>query len=150
MRATKSETPRPAGVATTVRGRGEDWQPGGRSSVMEAPAGHGGGLAVTFDADPGPGRFSPVFQPTPAANTASLNAGDRGLYVGGRAINGAFKDALVAAGHRADTRGAVLGYDVLHLILSYFFLCWYCSLPIYSRTRSKLPCIVCLSMQSHP
>ena len=81
---------------------------------MEAPAGHGGGLAVTFDADPGPGRFSPVFQPTPAANTASLNAGDRGLYVGGRAINGAFRDALVAAGHRADTRGAVVGYDVLH------------------------------------
>jgi len=45
------------------------------------------------------GSFSAVYLPNPSANFASVNAGDYGLYVGGGAINRAFKNAMVDCGH---------------------------------------------------
>jgi len=63
---------------------------------------------ATFDT-PAHGEFSAVFVAEPPANFASLNAGDPSLYVGGAAINRAFRDALEACGHDPKDR-----YEVLH------------------------------------
>lgn len=41
-----------------------------------------------------PATFTPIYSDSPAGNTASVNAGDHGLYVGGGAINRAFAAGL--------------------------------------------------------
>jgi len=47
---------------------------------------------IQFDFEPEPESFSALFLDAPARNTASCNAGDYRLYVGGGAINKAFGD----------------------------------------------------------
>ena len=48
-----------------------------------------------------PETYTPVFDGAPSVNTASVNAGDYNLYVGGGAINLAFAKALGAGGTNA-------------------------------------------------
>lgn len=50
--------------------------------------------AVRFTFCGKPKGHTPIFVPSPQANTASVNAGDYLLYVGGGAINRAFKQEL--------------------------------------------------------
>lgn len=45
-----------------------------------------------FEGLPAGGAFSPIYLDRPQRNTAAVNAGDYGLYVGGGAINWAFAD----------------------------------------------------------
>eukprot|EP01047_Picozoa_sp_COSAG01_P062379 COSAG01_NODE_7924_length_2990_cov_3.113110_1_plen_383_part_00 len=72
-------------------------------------------IAAVFDPRPRDGGFSPVYLRDPSdgkaagPNTAAVNAGDYRLYVGGKAINGAFSASLSAVGHRCAGR-----YEPLH------------------------------------
>jgi hypothetical protein len=72
-------------------------------------------IAAVFDPRPRDGGFSPVYLRDPSdgkaagPNTGAVNAGDYRLYVGGKAINGAFSTSLSAVGHRCAGR-----YEPLH------------------------------------
>jgi len=56
-----------------------------------------------------PLRYTPIYEKNPANNTASVNAGDYNLYVGGGAINRAFANALGLEARN--------GYRQLHSLL---------------------------------
>jgi len=66
----------------------------------------GGGTALRFGLCGKPETFTPVFDPKPTRNTASVNAGDYQLYVGGGGINKAFMNAL--------NLDAENGYQAIH------------------------------------
>jgi len=69
-----------------------------------------GGAPVTFEFCGKPeGTFTPNYYPEPACNTASTNAGDYDLSVGGGGINKGFQQSLKLEGEN--------GYQKLHKLL---------------------------------
>lgn len=57
---------------------------------------------LVFMPNPGPGNFTPLYDHDQTKLSASINAGDVGLYVGGGTINGAFGLKLRSAGQQVD------------------------------------------------
>lgn len=101
-----AEAPVPAAAAAIA---GTTEPPGtAASSSSAAPAAASSQARLRFDQPP-PGKFSAVYLNDPEANLASVNAGDYLLYVGGAAINWAFRDALMACGQNPRDK-----YEVLH------------------------------------
>lgn len=79
-----------------------------------------GGTRVSFEAKPD--EFSPLYLETPVRSTASVNAGDYRLYVGGLAMNGAFAKMLhheqgLDYDENVWQRWELLQYTQLHLDL---------------------------------
>ena len=77
---------------------------------------------TTFCFEERVGAFPPLFLSEPQRRTASVNAGDYRLYVGGQAINCAFTDFLhchqnIPYHPRFRHRNELVGYTKLHHIM---------------------------------